>query len=731
MPADNLIQPYARVVVVHATTLHICAHSNNLPNRWGGDAGATKKKAAANLWVDLPVTSLFSQATVDRIRAVADLPYPPPINLGPDDPLGLSNQQILVFRTNEHLVLEIEPRLPPKDWQMSLLETTELLSRTESVVDVLAVGSRAIYKTLGVDRVLAYQFEEGSEDGVVRHTHGNGSLPSLLGIRFRSDDFPEEAFRLHARETVMAYTTSDRAPVGFCGDLGDAAHCINYVLGCRTIYPPAESFVRESGLSTQISVMLTIHGKPWGVFSCQARDAVYLDYQHRTFVHLLGNQVSRELTSQIHDQARQRVLDADHLRARIRDNISRAPNLVRGLTHSEPSLLEYVPDTGGIAILIEDRIIQLGQTPGEPRIRLLMDWAASNLKDYDVFYTDHLAAHYAPGEDFRDSASGVFLAPLNQRRTEWMVWFRPERVGKVTYGSRDQKGPKKKGQWFKTTVETRTGFSLPWTEEQVADIRELHAFIRDVVIERYSELMRINRQLQVAYDELEAFSYTVSHDLRAPLRGIDGFAEILMEDYGPKLKDDAKDLIQTIQLNAARMNQFISDILELSRVGRANLVVNDCDVAQLVRTAMQELNRESGKSVDIKLHEPLPPMRGDRQQLALVFKHLLSNAFKYSSKQATSTVEVGYSASNSFGDGEFYISDNGIGINEDHHQRVFGMFNRLVSAEDYSGSGVGLAVVRRIIRRHNGEVRIESKPGSGATFFFYTNLPADKSDQTF
>ncbi|MCP9236745.1 ATP-binding protein [Lewinella sp. JB7] len=730
MPADNQIQPYACVVIFDATTLHICAHSNNLQQVVGANAGAVGTEEA-DTWVDQTLTSLFSPDTILAMRRMADQYLPPPLPLHEGQPVRWGNRQAIVFSAGHRILLEIEPRSPKvygENWDLRLLEASELFARAVSEAEMLGDACRLLASTLGLDRAMLYQIDEVTGDGIVKYEHKNDLLPSLLGVRFRKEDYPEEAYRLHVQQPVSQYTVSDQPPAALIGDPGEAAQLINYVLGCRTTYTAAKEFVEQIHVSTQVTISLTIRDKVWGVFTCQSREPLYLDYQLRTFARLFGIQVSRDLSSFSANLANRRILDADHLRARIRNNIARASSLVEGFSKPDPSLIDYIPHTGGIAVLVEDNYLSLGCTPGENEVREILRWARQEHGEKEIYYTDHLEGVYPPARDLRDCAAGILLAPLNARRTEWILWLRPEHVDRVVYGSRDGDG--KPGERFTKTIEVREGFSLPWTDEQLSSIRDFHAFVRNVVIERYSELTYINRQLQAAYNELEAFSYTVSHDLRAPLRGIDGFAEILMEEYGSKMELDARELIRTIQFNAARMNQFITDILELSRVGRVNLVVNDCDVAQLVRSAVADLTKQLGHPIEVKLQQPLPPLRGDRNQLLLVFKHLLSNAVKYSSKQAISTIEVGFVRRNTFGDGEFYIADNGIGINEDHHQRIFGMFNRLVTNDDYAGSGVGLAVVRRIIRRHNGEVRIESKPGSGATFFFYTDLPPVITGQT-
>ena len=453
-----------------------------------------------------------------------------------------------------------------------------------------------------------------------------------------------------------------------------------------------------------------------------AREPLYLNHQLRTFAHLVGTLTGQALAYRAFNVTHRRLLASEYIRTRIRENLASADSLVEGLQRADPSLVDLIPDTTGAAVQLDGELVTMGITPPAEEIRRLLTWARTKVGSREVFATDNLTSQYPSDRSLAASAAGVMFIPLNIRCTEWIAWFRREHPEKVLFGSRkESESSEEGGRRFDATVEIRRGYSIPWSEENIETARDLQSYIRDVVMERYGQLTRINHRLQTAYEELESFSYTVSHDLRAPLRGIDGFAEILMEDYGPQISVEGKHLIQVIQQNAARLNQFITDILELSRVGRVSLSITDNSVRALVDDAVKVLQAHSDRKIKVTVKEPLPPIRGDARLLTMVFRHLLSNAVKYSAGAPEPHIEIGYRRVNDFGDGEYYVSDNGIGIDEAHQERVFGMFNRLVTQEDYAGNGVGLTVTRRILTRHNGEIRIESSAGEGATFLFYTD----------
>ncbi len=240
-------------------------------------------------------------------------------------------------------------------------------------------------------------------------------------------------------------------------------------------------------------------------------------------------------------------------------------------------------------------------------------------------------------------------------------------------------------------------------------IQRLNAELEQRVIERTAQLEAANR-------ELEAFSYSVSHDLRAPLRAVDGFSQAVIEDFGPLLPEEGRRQLNTIRYAAQRMGKLIDDLLSFSRLNRHPLKREAVDMNALVRSVADELgapwaDREIGWQVGT-----LPPCRGDPALLRQVWLNLLSNALKYTRKRERASIEVGVEESP---EGLAYrVQDNGVGFDMRYADKLFGVFQRLHRIEEYDGTGVGLAIVQRIVHRHGGRVWARSAPGQGATFCF-------------
>jgi len=230
------------------------------------------------------------------------------------------------------------------------------------------------------------------------------------------------------------------------------------------------------------------------------------------------------------------------------------------------------------------------------------------------------------------------------------------------------------------------------------------------------ELKQTAAELARSNAELESFSYSVSHDLRAPLRAVDGFARILIEDYAPQLKPEAQRYLDLVRDNARRMGQLIDDLLAFSRLSRQPLTTRPIAPADLARQVLDDLRREQeGRRVDIVIGE-LPACQADPALLRQVFVNLLGNALKFTRGREVARIEVGCREID--GERAYFVQDNGAGFDMQYAHKLFGVFQRLHRAEDYAGTGVGLAIVQRIVHRHGGRAWAEAEVDKGATFYF-------------
>ena len=262
-----------------------------------------------------------------------------------------------------------------------------------------------------------------------------------------------------------------------------------------------------------------------------------------------------------------------------------------------------------------------------------------------------------------------------------------------------------------------------WTPQQFDQAAE---FLVEVVapfemtIRGYKEanvrLETLTHQLETVNQDLEAYSYSISHDLRAPVRHIEGFAQLLIDEHKSELTTDAIDHLTTIQRSARNMAQMIEDLLNLSRLDRQSLARTSVDLSVIAVDVIQDLRRDVGsRAVDWQVG-PLPVVNCDPGLIRLVFTNLLSNALKYTRNRERAVIEVGHRAEG--GSVVCFVKDNGAGFDPQYAGKLFGVFQRLHRSDEFEGTGVGLATVERILRKHGGRIWAEAVRGEGATFYF-------------
>ena len=275
----------------------------------------------------------------------------------------------------------------------------------------------------------------------------------------------------------------------------------------------------------------------------------------------------------------------------------------------------------------------------------------------------------------------------------------------------------------------RVEHALDQQQKRMEEVmRSVNAELEQRVQDRTDQFATANRQLTIANQELEAFSYTVSHDLRAPLRHVHGYVELLMEEAGDQLSEPARHYLKTISDASREMSTLIDDLLAFSRMGRAELSETRVDLDKLVQATLPDLKRAApGRNILWKI-PPLPAVQGDPAMLSQVLANLLGNAVKYTRPRDPAQIELGC-AGQEDGRSILFVRDNGVGFDPQYTSKLFGVFQRLHRSDEFEGTGIGLAIVRRIIGRHGGRTWAEGQVNAGATFYF-TLKPAAPREGT-
>lgn len=637
--------------------------------------------------------------------------------------LGDARYVVIPHYTEGFIYLELEPVVVSRDpymGQQQLTEIITLLSQATSAQDMCDTTSRVIKEFLGYDRVMVYQFDEHWNGEVVSETREE-ELISWLGMHYPATDIPQQARALFLKQGVRIISDVHAAPAtifpeeeNFTNPL-DLSRCET-----RASSPVHIEYLNNMKVGATLTAAIINNGKLWGLIACHHYSPKFVNYYERHSIKFLTQVFSTQLSLRSSNEVLSLINQTALIRSTLVNQMSDGWNIHSALTKNETSILALTKATGA-AVWLDGQLSTVGKTPEKDKIIALIQWL--NKQHIEVQYsTQALTKTYKKGVSFAKIASGILYIPITKGKEDGLIWFKPELKQTISWGGNPKKAVQKYGERispresFERWNEEQTETSLAWEDYEVSSVIALRDNITEIIIKKYDEVKQLNKQLEAAYKDLETFSYSVSHDLRAPLRGIDGFAQIIKEDYFESLDDYGKSAIEMIIDSSTKMNELIDDILAFSSIGNTKTSKGLLSVNDMVQRVVSFLSINAiYPRTEINIREGLPMLYGDKGMIFQLLSNLIDNALKYSKNVASPRVEIG----SLMVDGEvtYYVEDNGIGFNNKYAKKIFGIFNRLVSTE-YEGSGIGLAIAQRVIDTHKGRIWAESKENTGSTFYF-------------
>ena len=634
---------------------------------------------------------------------------------------------LLIAHTNaDVLIFELEPKgdiTDPVVYQQQLTDIVTELSAAEDEQDMCDKAAKLIRDFLGYDRVMIYRFDENWNGAVVSEAR-ESSLESWLGLNYPATDIPQQARKLFLKQGVRIIADVDDTSVKIQPPLSPVSdNPLDLSKSeLRAVSPIHIEYLQNMKVGATLTAAIVYKDTLWGLVACHHYSPKFINYYKRLSAKFLTQVFATQLGLRTSNTNLQFVNRSNNVRSTLIEQMSKNWNIEEGLTNFDTTLLDLT-DAKGAAILLEGNLTVIGITPSENQIFELKNWLIEQDIKEEVFYTKSLSQLYSKANDFKDVAAGLMFIPISKGDQNALFWFKPERKETVHWaGNPDKAVLSKTGEdlsprkSFEKWMQEVDGQSEPWQDYEIAAAKALKQNISEIIIQKYDEVKRLNDKLEKAYKELESFSYSVSHDLRAPLRGIDGFAQIIKEDYYDSLDDFGKEAVQTIISSTGKMNELIDDILAFSGLSQKETSAQEFSVDELIKDVLSFIQVDiTYPDAVIKIHDNFPRITGDRGMIFQLFTNLISNALKYSSKKDSPIVEIGYKKEEPT---VFYVKDNGIGFDTMHSERIFGVFNRLESDENYPGSGIGLAIVKRVVEKHNGAIEVESKPGEGSCFYF-------------
>ncbi|MGC4099991.1 ATP-binding protein [Ferruginibacter sp.] len=635
---------------------------------------------------------------------------------------------LIVNHSGEYLLLEFEVADPEIDkalQQVMGMSLSKILN-AQSITETLNFSAQQIKEIIHYDRVMVYKFWEDDHGEVVAEEK-NDDLEPFLGLHYPASDIPRQARELYKINLVRIIADVFSTPSSlFAADEQLAVQALDLTHSTlRAVSPIHIEYLKNMGVASSFSISIVIKDRLWGLIACHNYSPRFIDYKARNSCKLICKVLSSALEYREEQERKETSAGFESVIQDIIKKFRRQWNITESLL-SSPSDFLSVTNATGAALLFENQLYTLGETPDHTAINNLFQWI-KNHNRFNIYHTDNLSRQYPPAADYMTQASGLLGFPLSWEMDEYIMWFKPAIKKSVRWAGNPDKPVEvdKNGQQlisprrsFAEWSQEVTGSAAPWAAAEINAVMKLREEIIYAINEKANIVRRLNEELNKAYEELDTFSYTISHDLKTPLASIKNYTEILLED-NESLDPEVKKILGKVVRNADKMNFLITEILSYSRIGKQELRTQHLDMEQMLAGIRNEVLSAYKDSTAQVIIEGSPPIDGDGIMISQVFTNLIDNAVKYSQK--TTAPKVVIRGQEKDGEIVYTIQDNGIGIDAASGDQVFELFKRLENVRGYDGTGVGLAIVKRIVERHKAKIWYESEPGKGTVFYLVFN----------
>ncbi|NTS40704.1 GAF domain-containing protein [Flavisolibacter sp. BT320] len=648
---------------------------------------------------------------------------------------------VIVSEQEDLVIIELEapsPALETVDLFDQSRAFVQIIERAQSLPELCQRMADQVRQVTGYDRVMIYRFDADYNGEVFAESKREGLEP-YLHLHYPHTDIPAQARELYLRNHIrlIADVGYEAVPLLTTGDSGYSQLDLSDSV-LRSVSPIHIQYLKNMGVGATLTISLLSEEKLWGLIACHHSTPRHLNIVQRQAALMQGH----FLTSQLRVRA---VAEEYAVHTTVEAHLQQLLNAVPqagdfALKLNSFSSLLPVANASGVAILHNGKLYEKGGVPPSDKTKALFAWLADNVPGMQ-FSTSQLRLHYPEGEKISRYAAGILYHKLGNAKRDAIIWFREEIERTINWAGdpheavrkvRENKlTPRSSFAIFKETVRFQSRewrFSESNAAARFANALQNHFHLEYLKAEESKQRL-LNEQLLKANKELANINWITSHDLKEPLRKILVFSSRMMHDGEKELTEKLTASITRIQQSAMRMQNLVSDIIAYTLVDdkSTTYVATDLNeiVADVIAEYADEVNERNG-AIHIK---SLPVVSAIPYQMRQLFVNLLGNALKFAKTDTPPVITIdcaklpGKTGSAILADADIYyrvrVTDNGIGFDPAFGEKLFDIFYRLNSQQAYTGTGIGLAICKRIVENHGGTIMAQGEPGIGATIEIY------------
>ena len=730
----NQIQPHGVVIVASKDDLRIIQVSSNFSSLFENHGELTGK----------PLSELIGADSLNEIKsksATSTGSMPVVLTIMP----GMTKKYLsLVHERDGYLITETEFRnlieeahVPVSVFLSQLQSVMSEINRCKTIAELAAVTARQIKRLSGFDKVMVYTFDDEWNGTVIAEEMETG-MDSYLGLKFPASDVPKQARDLYLKNPYRIIPDRDYEPV-------DLVPALNPLTGMRTnlsdarlrsVLPVHLEYLRNMNVRASMSTRIIHKEQLWGLIACHHRTEKFLSFGECSTFELLSNVISSKVSSIVNRDAHETTIRLKDSFNEVNDHLFVYDNLVNALLNYKKPLLSLL-SAEGLAICWDGRISSYGLVPEAAEIEELVDWLSE--KSFSkVLSLNALSTAYEKARSYASVASGLVALAIQPYERRYILAFRGEIIKNVTWGGNpddvltmekdsDVYHPRNSFSVWRETVRYT---SAPWSPEELSiaerfrnvvvehTLQSLANSLEKKVQDRTEALEASKNDLEKTFNELMQITYVASHDLQEPARKI--------QIFGSKLKNIVEDgqgreSLERVLSASKRISGLLGDLVNYSKLSHP-ASPSPTDLKKIVRDVIEDFDLAiSDNAITLDVSD-LPVIEAVPDQMRQVFYSLLSNAIKFARPEVPLKITIsGFvePVSNGLSTSQYYridVTDNGIGFSEEYADRAFEMFRTLHARDKYEGRGIGLAITRKIIEKHNGTITATAVPGDGATF---------------